>query len=136
MERIRNLAILFLICSVVTLHGEEAKTIAKTEIPSKPGAPAALPQTVALDDEFTELYGDYALLVQEIERIDNATGTITIQQSMKALRTRAQAKEKKMQAWIDAHHVPPGATLDMQGRRFIAKAVPPAAKPETAPVKP
>jgi len=84
--------------------------------PVSPTPAATAP--VALDAEFTELYGDYALLRQEIERIETATGQVTIPQSLRDLAARAQAKEKRMQAWVNAHHVGAGWVLNWQDKRF------------------
>ncbi len=116
---LRMTAILLLVTrhsSLVTLSAQEPPPASSA--PSVKSADA-----VPVDDEFMEMYSDYALLVQEIERINNATGTITIPQSLRSLRTRAQAKEKKMQAWIDAHKVLPGSKFDVQGKRFVAPVV-------------
>jgi hypothetical protein len=81
-----------------------------------PAAPAAKP--VALDPEFEELYGDYALLLQEIDRLESATGQVVITLPLRELRGRALAKEKKMQAWVEAHKVGRGWVLDWQKKEF------------------
>jgi hypothetical protein len=86
---------------------------------AKPDMPATTAiKPVPLDSEFEELYGDYALLLQEINRIETATGQITITLPVTELRARAISKEKKMQAWVDAHKVGRGWVLDWQKKEF------------------
>ena len=92
----------------------------KADAPKSVESAKSADTPVALDAEFVELYGDYALIRQEIERIETASGQVTIPQSLRDLSTRAQAKEKKMQVWIVAHHVGAGWVLNWQDKRFEA----------------
>jgi hypothetical protein len=111
----------FLIFAFLPLPSSFPQDAPKAD-PPKPAESLKYADTVALDPEFIELYGDYALIRQEIERIETATGQVTIPQSLRDLSTRAQAKEKKIQVWIKAHQVGTGWILNWQDKRFEAPA--------------
>ena len=104
--------LVFGFCLLPFAFSQEPST-AKPELP----ATSAI-KPVPLDSDFEELYGDYALLLQEINRIETATGQITITLPVTELRARAVSKEKKMQAWVDAHKVGRGWVLDWQKKEF------------------
>lgn len=98
---------------------KEKKTEAK-----KPAAETKPAAPIAGDAQLQEFIADYQLIENEIGRIENATGEVTIAVSAANLRERAKVKAAHIRDWTKEHGVPDGWAYDPATNRFLPPALP------------
>jgi hypothetical protein len=109
-----------------TFHYAKAATSPEPLQEDKKTKEAKAQAPVAADAEFFELADDWNLVNFEIARIERASGTVEMPDSLLNLRERSKAKAAKLQKWIKDHGVD-GWRFDAAGKQFLP---PVAAEPK------